>query len=222
MTLSEQSSTGDQHAIRRYRLADSQDDFTSRPDDLGRAVQHLRAAILPDTQEQARSQILDFCHENLDALHRSSLDGHLTASAFVVDLTSKSLALIHHRKLEMWLQPGGHADGEGNLLKVAATEVEEEVGLGDLAFVLPAFDVDVHAIPERDDVPAHLHLDLRFLAFTSGTPSLDGNEETNAADWVHLDDLRMNEGDAVIGAARRAIGLATDLARIQPEPIRRR
>ncbi len=201
----------DQSSASPFRVATDPSRFESAAGGLDTAVSHLQAAVIPHSQESSRDEILRFCEAHNDALYRSSLTGHLTASAFVVDVTSSSVALIHHRKLDRWLQPGGHADGEGNLLLVAATEVAEEIGLSGLSFVLPAFDIDIHAIPERGEVPAHHHLDLRFLALADGTPDITGNDETNDAGWVPLGDARMNDGVAVRGAAGRAVELAAAL-----------
>ncbi|MDH3294827.1 MAG: NUDIX domain-containing protein [Acidimicrobiia bacterium] len=195
----------------QYRLTANGADFVSLGDRLEMAIAMVESALIPAAQEPARRSVLDFCRSRPDALHRSCLDGHLTASAFVVDVTSQAVALIHHRKLGLWLQPGGHADGEANLLRVSASEVAEEVGLTDLRFALPAFDVDIHSIPARGEDPPHYHHDLRFLAVTSGTPDLSGNHETRGADWVGLSDPRMHHGDAVADAARRAVELADAL-----------
>jgi len=98
---------------------------------------------------------------------RSVLDGHLTASAWVLDRTHTHVAMLHHRKLDRWLRPGGHIDDTDTSWRGAARrELEEETGL--TRFVAQAddedlFDVDVHAIPARKDERAHLHYDLRFL-----------------------------------------------------------
>ena len=54
-----------------------------------------------------------------DCFSRSLLSGHLTASTWVLDKSRKQVLLLHHKKLDRWLQPGGHADGEQNLLHVA-------------------------------------------------------------------------------------------------------
>jgi 8-oxo-dGTP pyrophosphatase MutT (NUDIX family) len=98
---------------------------------------------------------------------RATLEGHLTASAWVLDRSHTHVAMLHHRKLDRWLQPGGHIDDNDSSWRGAARrELEEETGL---TRFLPSadeaalFDVDVHAIPARSDEPAHWHYDLRFL-----------------------------------------------------------
>lgn len=194
--------------------------FTGDPSNLGTAISHLETALLPASQEADRQRILDFCADHPDALHRSCVRGHLTASAFVVDPTTESVALIHHRKLGLWLQPGGHADGEGNLALVARTEVDEEIGLTGLRWLLPAFDINVHPIPARPGEPEHLHLDLRFLALVDGrVPNSDltvNTVETRGADWIDRSDPRFHAVEDVNVAAGRALDLAAGFARAEP------
>jgi 8-oxo-dGTP pyrophosphatase MutT (NUDIX family) len=133
--------------------------------------------------EEARRAMLAFCDAHPDALERRCLAGHLTGSALVVEPTSRQVLLLHHAKLRRWLQPGGHADGEGDLGRVALREATEETGLEGLRLVRPAIDLDIHEIPARSDEPAHLHLDVRYLVLA---PILDHriNAESTAARWL--------------------------------------
>jgi 8-oxo-dGTP pyrophosphatase MutT (NUDIX family) len=158
--------------------------------DLGAARTCVVAAAGPAS---AQARILTFLDAHADALDRSCRPGHLTASAAVVDPSRSRAAVILHRKLGRWLQPGGHADGDGDLAAVALTEATEETGLTDLRVVAPAIDLDVHAIPARPGEPAHLHLDVRFLALATPGARLRRNHESLAARWVGLDDLDCDE-----------------------------
>lgn len=160
------------------------------PDDLARALSRLAAARFDDeSAEGDRRRVQSFCALHDDALHRSCHDGHLTGSAFVFAPDRSQALLIHHRKLGRWLQPGGHADGEGDLALVALTEATEETGIDGLKVVVPAIDVDIHTIPARGDDPDHLHLDLRFLVLVPpGAEAAPDLTETNGAAWFDLDD----------------------------------
>ena len=72
--------------------------------------------------------------------------------------------MTHHRKLRMWLQLGGHADGEKNLFKVALKEAKEESGIQSLISLdKEIFDIDIHKIPPSKDGISHTHYDVRFL-----------------------------------------------------------
>src|SRR5439155_15774375 len=93
------------------------------------------------------------------------------------------MLLLHHRKLQKWLQPGGHADGDMNLAAVALREATEETGIDGLRVWLAPIDVDVHRVsPPAED--AHLHLDVRYLVVASPTAKVVGNEESEAIRWV--------------------------------------
>ncbi len=125
-----------------------------------------------------------------DALLRTRLEGHLTASAWVWSPDRQRVVLVHHKKLDRWLQPGGHADGDPNLAQVARREVEEETGLVKLTLMdeVP-LDLDVHLIPKRPGVPAHLHHDVRFL-FHAHEETLRCSEESNEVRWFTNEEVR--------------------------------
>src|SRR5436190_24305087 len=108
----------------------------------------LRALIAsaPGPSE-ARDRMLEFLDEHPDALDRSCVAGHFTASAAVVDRTRGAALLVLHKKLGLWLQPGGHADGTSDLAAVSWREAPEETGLGGLEIVSGPIDLDVHEIP---------------------------------------------------------------------------
>lgn len=115
---------------------------------------------------------------------RSRLAGHFTGSAWLVSADGERVLLTHHRKLDRWLQLGGHADGERDLAKVALMEAEEESGLGGLVLedgVL--FDIDKHWIPERKDVPGHWHYDARYVVRALGSEAFVVSEESLALAW---------------------------------------
>lgn len=115
---------------------------------------------------------------------RSRLAGHFTGSAWLVSADGERILLTHHRKLDRWLQLGGHADGERDLAKVALMEAEEESGLSGLVLedgVL--FDIDKHWIPERKDVPGHWHYDARYVVRALGSETFVVSEESLALAW---------------------------------------
>jgi len=121
-------------------------------------------------------------------LLRSCVPGHLTGSAWIVDAARRRTLLTHHLKLEKWLQLGGHADGDGDLLAVALREGTEESGLTRLRAVsAEIFDVDRHRIPARKSDPAHWHYDLRFMI--EGDPSeplVRAANESKELAWVDV------------------------------------
>lgn len=184
------------------------DQLESSPGDLGVALAQLAAAeLLGDEQGDTRDRITDFCSDHPDALWRTCWEGHFTGSALVVDQRGESMLLIHHRKLNRWLQPGGHADGEANLALVALTEATEETGVDGLVVYPRIIHVDIHGIPARQDDPAHVHLDCRFLVVAPADASVEPDVvETMGACWVGPEDPRLAKGE-LSQLARRALAL---------------
>jgi 8-oxo-dGTP pyrophosphatase MutT (NUDIX family) len=145
-----------------------------------------------------------FVEQYPDCFDRTLLIGHVTGSAWVVSPDRKQVVLIHHRKLDRWFQPGGHADGDSDVARVALKEAQEETGLTDLRLVgpdgkpAPIFDVDVHEIPARKDVPAHLHYDIRFLVEADPKKVFVQNEETQDIQWISLTKIEYYTGEESI------------------------
>jgi 8-oxo-dGTP pyrophosphatase MutT (NUDIX family) len=151
------------------------------------AVAHVESVIAPSLQP-VQHQMVTFAAAHANALDRSCVLGHFTGSALVLDTRAGRVLLLHHAKLRRWLQPGGHADGNGNLAAVALREATEETGIEGLRVVLPAIDLDVHLVePPREG--AHHHYDVRFLVLAPAGAIARGNHESTALRWVRLDEL---------------------------------
>jgi 8-oxo-dGTP pyrophosphatase MutT (NUDIX family) len=113
--------------------------------------------------------------------------------------------LTHHRKLNLWIQLGGHADGEADLLAAALREVNEESGLKRVRAVLAEiFDVDRHRIPARKTEPEHWHFDVRFLIEADATEPVVVSDESHDVAWVPLADVtRLNAEESVARMVRK-------------------
>jgi 8-oxo-dGTP pyrophosphatase MutT (NUDIX family) len=120
---------------------------------------------------------------------RSNLHGHFTGSAWLVDASGERVLLTHHRKLQRWLQLGGHADGDSDLAAVALREAGEESGLPELTVAPEIFDVDRHWIPERKHEPAHWHYDVRYVVRTGGTEDFVVSDESLELAWISIAEL---------------------------------
>lgn len=125
-----------------------------------------------------------------DAFQRYHLPGHITGSAWIVDTLKTRALLVHHAKLNRWLQPGGHADGEEDVTAVALREAQEETGVQHFKLLQSRiFDLDIHPIPARPDFPAHDHYDIRFLFEADPGDLLTVSEESHDVQWVELAQL---------------------------------
>ena len=133
----------------------------------------------------------NFINSESGCFDRSLVIGHITGSAWVVNATGCEVLLTHHRKLDRWLQLGGHADGESDVLGVAMKEAEEESGLTDFTQVGDGiFDIDIHLIPERKGEPAHFHYDVRYVLRANGCLDFTVSEESHDLRWVKLEEVK--------------------------------
>lgn len=147
--------------------------------------------ILPE-EIRFKERMLDFLNlYEHKAFLRSNTVGHFTASAWVHLSSTNEVLLLHHRKLDKWLQPGGHADGNSNLHEVAIKELEEEAGINYSHIDnIKIFDIDIHTIPANSKDPQHLHLDVRFKISLTKKPTININNESKGYEWVQLDKVK--------------------------------
>lgn len=155
-------------------------------------LENLAAHIAHDRDEEAhlaRIRAFVAAHEN-GWWKRATQAGHVTASAWVVNAAGTHALLLHHAKLNLWLQPGGHLDDDDRSPAAGALrEAIEETGLADLALTdARIFDVDVHSIPARTHEPAHLHYDLRYRIIARDDRVAISSESLGAR-WIALAEL---------------------------------
>ena len=134
-----------------------------------------------------------FLHTHADAFEHTSRTGHFTGSAWLVSADGMRVLLMHHRKLDRWLQPGGHADGDGDLARVALREAEEETGLTGLRVEADIFDIDRHRIPARANEPEHWHYDVRYVVRAGDDESFVVNAESHALAWRPVGEVANDE-----------------------------
>jgi 8-oxo-dGTP pyrophosphatase MutT (NUDIX family) len=141
-------------------------------------------------EAESLARMIRFVETHPDCFERSLSIGHMTAAAWLLEPTGKRVLLTHHKKLDRWLQLGGHADGCCDLRDVAIREAREESGIRDIEFVSTAiFDVDVHRIPARGVEPEHDHYDVRFLLRVTGDTMFRVSDESHALAWFTPDEL---------------------------------
>ena len=138
------------------------------------------------------SRAISFIEANEDCFYRELWPIHVTGSTWVVNARRDRVLLLHHRKLDQWFQPGGHADGDADILRVALKELVEETGLEekDTKLVgLDVFDVDIHTIQANQRDPRHEHIDIRFLVEIDDALHVPGNDESHEVIWAALHEV---------------------------------
>ena len=136
------------------------------------------------------NRVIEFVKQYDTCFQRSLAVGHITGSAWIVNNAGTHTLLTHHKKLNKWLQPGGHADGESDVLQVAIREADEESGLTQLQVEdAKIFDVDIHQIPARGSEAQHLHYDIRFALRAHGSEKFVVSDESHDLAWVEIAQL---------------------------------
>lgn len=143
-----------------------------------------------------------------NCFERNCWSGHVTGSAWVVDAKRAHVLLTHHRKLDRWLQLGGHSDGDDDPLRVACREASEESGLAVDPLDDELFDIDIHLIPARRNDPAHHHFDTRFVLQVVGEENFRVSDESHDLRWVEV--ARLQELTSEPSMLRMATKWLTD------------
>ncbi|MES2200188.1 MAG: NUDIX hydrolase [Chlamydiota bacterium] len=132
-----------------------------------------------------KEEMLSFVKDHSDCFERSLEVGHITASSWLLDSTKEKALLLHHAKLDIWCQPGGHCDGDSDVLFTAVKEAQEESGIEKIIPISSSiFDIDIHTIPAKGTLPVHLHYDVRFLLQIPNQDAPSLNQESKAFLWV--------------------------------------
>ncbi len=147
----------------------------------------LLQAYSPASEEELarRAEMLRFIESHEDCFERSLEVGHITASSWLLSKDGTTALLMHHAKLNLWCQLGGHCDGNPDVLDVALKEAREESGITQIH---PAsdeiFDIDIHLIPENSREKSHYHYDVRFLLQVASDEKIIRNPESKELRWV--------------------------------------
>ncbi len=117
--------------------------------------------------------------------------GHITGSALLLNVTGNQILMNHHKSLNMWLNFGGHCDGEEDVLAVAIRETMEESGITAIKPATPdIIDIDIHEIPAnaKKDEPEHCHYDIRYIMQMTGEQDAVISDESLALKWMTFDE----------------------------------
>ena len=147
----------------------------------------------PEEADMA-SMFTKFLNSHPTAFERAHPPGHFTGSAWLVSADGSRVLLMYHRKLDRWLQPGGHADGDPQLARVALREAQEETGVAGLRIEGGIFDIDRHRIPARGDESEHWHYDVRYVVRADADERFTVNQESRALAWRSVAEVAVDDG----------------------------
>lgn len=150
-------------------------------------------------------RFIEFVSSNENCFERKLKEGHITGSAWVVSKDGWQVLLTHHKKLNRWLQLGGHADGNSDVLRVAIREAVEESGLERVGPISEKiFDIDIHRIPERGQEPEHYHYDVRYALKAAGNEGYVVSDESHNLGWIEIEKLsELTEEESMLRMARK-------------------
>ena len=162
----------------------------------------LAAMDLSERPEEApaRQRMLDLLDHEPRCFHRDAFPGHFTAAALVLSADGGKALLTHHRKLDRWLQFGGHCDGEEDVLGAARREAWEESGVEGLVVASERpFDLDIHPIPAIGNEPAHEHYDVRWVLIAPEGAVPVCSHESRELRWFTPDEAKALPPDGGMG-----------------------
>lgn len=136
-------------------------------------------------------RFLKLLKQERHCFYRDCFPAHITGSALLLDETGEKILMNYHASLDRWLNFGGHADGDDDILHVAIRETMEESGLTAFTPVsADIFDIDIHEIPENPSKgePAHDHFDIRYIMQMTGQQQPVLSAESVALQWMTFDE----------------------------------
>ncbi len=163
-------------------------------DDAARVLKEWTApAALPE-QERLRLAYLGHLAGHRDGMWRACADGHITASALVIDPAAGRVLLTLHKKIHRWLQTGGHCEaGDARLADAALREATEESGVPDLS-LLPGGPVRL----DRHLTPCAWHLDVQYAALAPAGSVEAISEESLDLRWFPYTQVADVADDSVV------------------------
>lgn len=148
-----------------------------------------------EQEKSDKEYMLKFVDTFDDALTRNNIFGHFCSSAFVINKKKTKVLMIYHNIYNSWAWPGGHADGEDNLLDVALREVTEETGIKSLKpltnsiYAIDVLPVKSH-IKRGKYISSHIHLNVTYIFTADEKEELKIKEDENSdVNWIDIDNM---------------------------------
>jgi 8-oxo-dGTP pyrophosphatase MutT (NUDIX family) len=167
-------------------------------------VDQVRAAVEACPPSSDRDRTLAFLDSTDDWVRDD--EGHITASAVVLDDAAERTLLIYHRKLARWLQPGGHVEhSDVSLPEAALREATEETAISGLTVDADPVHLDVHW------VGTHYHYDVRYVVRTPPGAEPAVNDDVDQFLWARPEELDgIGTDDSVIDLVQAALARVRD------------
>ena len=148
-----------------------------------------------EQEEVERKMMLEYINKFDDVLTRKNQFGHFTSSAFVLNKERTKILMIYHKIYNSWAWPGGHSDGDSDLLYVAMKEAKEETGIKNITPILDEIYsleiINVNGHEKRGKyVGSHIHLNVTYLLEADENEKLHIKEDENSGvKWVPIEDV---------------------------------
>lgn len=149
--------------------------------------------------------LINFIENNSIYLGSSNPDGHVTSSAWIINKQRTRVLLTEHKKLNKWLQLGGHTEENESVYESSYREGIEESGLSMLTQVNRSiYDIDIHTIPKRNEKKEHIHYDIRYLFEANDTDEIIVSDESHDVRWIDVRDIeRYTNEESVLRMVRK-------------------
>lgn len=131
-------------------------------------------------------------------------DRQVTASAVIVTQElPRRVLLVHHKKFNKWIQPGGHVERNETPFEGAIREAKEETGVDISEFLQPGIKVDEYAyllpspawvmeqrIAPFGDQPLHYHIDHMYLVEVPYQEVQHDDNESHNIGWFTWEEVQ--------------------------------
>lgn len=153
--------------------------------------------FVPSNEQERKDKEVTLKYINLfdNILKRDNEIIHITSSGFVINKDKDKVLMVHHNIFNSWSLPGGHNDGEENLLGVALSEIEEETGVNNLIPIskkivsLDILSVSGH-FRKGEYVSSHLHISAVFLVQADEDEQvIIKPDENSAVKWIPISEV---------------------------------